>query len=150
MARARRGRFTTDDDDDEGEGGPVECTGRACKACTAGAVADCVAVCCCPCAVLELLALALLKVPYMVGRRCYRLFFKRKGRFLEGKKIGEGSLGRVVVEGRRDGEGHIGNDIGGGGYCAGAEAERVWLELYQVGHLGFGRVSFTGIPVKGS
>ena len=25
------------------------------------------------------------------------------------------------------------------------EAERVWLELYQIGHLGFGRVSFTGI-----
>ncbi|KAF3566561.1 hypothetical protein DY000_02012628 [Brassica cretica] len=25
------------------------------------------------------------------------------------------------------------------------EAERVWLELYQIGHLGFGKVSFTGI-----
>ncbi|WZZ65343.1 hypothetical protein YC2023_076713 [Brassica napus] len=25
------------------------------------------------------------------------------------------------------------------------EAQRVWLELYQIGHLGFGRVSFTGI-----
>ncbi|KAK9925310.1 hypothetical protein M0R45_033638 [Rubus argutus] len=26
-----------------------------------------------------------------------------------------------------------------------SSAERVWLELYQVGHLGFGRVSFTGL-----
>lgn len=24
------------------------------------------------------------------------------------------------------------------------EADRVWLELYQLGHLGFGRVSFSG------
>lgn len=29
------------------------------------------------------------------------------------------------------------------------EAEKVWLELYQVGHLGFGRVSFTGIQSLG-
>ncbi|KAK6129334.1 hypothetical protein DH2020_036942 [Rehmannia glutinosa] len=25
-------------------------------------------------------------------------------------------------------------------------AEDVWLEMYEVGHLGFGRVSFTGVP----
>lgn len=28
------------------------------------------------------------------------------------------------------------------------EAEKVWLELYQVGHLGFGRVSFTGSGIQ--
>lgn len=40
------------------------------------------------------------------------------------------------------------------GECVSArfEAERVWLELYQIGHLGFGRLSFTGIQpqLKGS
>lgn len=34
-------------------------------------------------------------------------------------------------------------------YSARFEAERVWLELYRVDNLGFGRVSFNGIQSLG-
>ncbi|KAF5180428.1 hypothetical protein FRX31_029985 [Thalictrum thalictroides] len=33
-------------------------------------------------------------------------------------------------------------------FCASFEAERVWFEMYQLGHLGFGRVSFSGVPER--
>jgi hypothetical protein len=38
-------------------------TGRRCRSCAAVAIADCVALGCCPCAVVSLLALALVKAP---------------------------------------------------------------------------------------
>lgn len=39
-------------------------------------------------------------------------------------------------------------ELKNGNFSARFEAEQqLWLELHQVGHLGFGRVSFTGIPI---
>lgn len=56
------------------------------------------------------------------------------GSLITGKGMNEGSVG-ISLSGLTS-EGQSGAD----------EAERFWLELYQVGHLGFGRVSFTGVP----
>ena len=166
---SRKSRYSVVED---GSGGDqIECSGKHCKACTAGLIADCVALCCCPCAVVNFLALAFVKVPWMVGRRLWLGFKKKKkgqsqSRLETKRKCSKRSesSGCVVVE--RD----IGNvrrmrvdqeDILpeiASGFCeeegmesgsARFEAERVWLELYQVGHLGFGRVSFTGIQSLG-
>ncbi|XP_041003251.1 uncharacterized protein LOC121248762 [Juglans microcarpa x Juglans regia] len=152
----RKGRHTTDIDD----GDQIKCSGKHCRACTAGLVADCVALCCCPFAVVEFLALALVKVPWMVGRRCLGLG-RKKGQRPEMKRKCKRSEGDCVVE--RDGNVRKRREVEGipeiaSGFdveeimdsgSARFEAERVWLELYQVGHLGFGRVSFTGIQISG-
>ncbi|VVA96060.1 unnamed protein product [Arabis nemorensis] len=163
-------------DDKASPGG--KCAGKRCRSSwAAAAIADCVALCCCPCAVVNLLTLALVKVPWMIGRKCIGRGGRNKKRR---KKInrddrfhhhhhrrssetvksggccggGDGEIDdfRFVVE--RDGsltkeeeeeetasfKGEDETRI-----SARVEAERVWLELYQIGHLGFGRVSFTGI-----
>ncbi|KAK2973303.1 hypothetical protein RJ640_027946 [Escallonia rubra] len=143
-------------EDDGGGGDPIKCSGRSCRSCTAVVIADCVAVCCCPCAVVNILALAFLKLPWTVGRRCLGLG-RKKGRRLERGRRCEGEL-----EGDKDGISGKGGveegtpevvGLGDEGqrecYSARFEAEKVWLELYQVGHLGFGRVSFTGIQPHG-
>lgn len=54
---------------DDGDGDPIECTGKSCKSCTAGVVADCVALCCCPCAVIDILTLAFFRIPWTMGRK---------------------------------------------------------------------------------
>ncbi|GAV74645.1 hypothetical protein CFOL_v3_18125 [Cephalotus follicularis] len=151
-------RYTVDQD----SGDLIDCSGRYCKSCTAGLVADCVALCCCPCAVLNILAFAFVKVPYMVGRRCLGLGNKKGKRLEMQRKCRKSSRscnegGEFVLE--RDGnlrKGRVNEGMSNiesgfneeeqmGSISARCEAERVWLELYQVGHLGFGRVSFTGI-----
>ncbi|XP_076944815.1 uncharacterized protein LOC143615603 [Bidens hawaiensis] len=129
----------------------VKCSGKACQSCTARVIADCVAVCCCPCAVVNFFTLAFLKVPWMMGRR-YLSKKKKKKRKLKNegkdgisrKDQGENEdLGKVTaVEGKDD-------ESGSGKYSARFEAERVWLELYRVDNLGFGRVSFSGIQSLG-
>lgn len=129
-----------------------ECSAKFCRSCSAGVLADCIAICCCPCAVVNLLALAFVKVPWMVGRRCLRLL-KKKGKSLRRrKKIENVGISESVTKEEGEGEnmefsleaieGERQN------FSAGFEAERVWMELYQLGNLGFGRVSFTGIPGK--
>ncbi|XP_009125991.1 uncharacterized protein LOC103850942 isoform X1 [Brassica rapa] len=160
----------------------VKCSGRSWAA---AAIADCVALCCCPCAIINFLTLTFVKVPWMIGRRCLggrrkkqnkRRLHKRQRRgkinsedgfhhynnrkfetAVEDEKCGGGSGGdddddhRFVVE--RDGsltkdEEEKTASVSGSEESrtsARVEAERVWLELYQIGHLGFGRVSFTGI-----
>ncbi|XP_009598404.1 uncharacterized protein [Nicotiana tomentosiformis] len=150
-------RHTVVDEDDCGD--PIECSGKSCKACTGGLIADCVAVCCCPCAVVNILALAFLKIPWMVGKKCLRMAKKKK---LEKKRKDDKSCcysaDRVMyadsVE-REEGGGEVGtlgmvNSQFGeeelkDSFSARIDAEEVWLELYRVGHMGFGRVSFTGI-----
>lgn len=172
-------------------GDEVKCSGKRCRSWAAAAIADCVALCCCPCAIINLLTLTFVKVPWMIGRRCLgggsgrnkkkkkRRLLHRKGR--RGKMNGEDEFQhhnnhhcrfetaeeeekcggdyddhRFVVE--RDGsltkedeeEGEKPTSFKGDHHdesriSARVEAERVWLELYQIGHLGFGRVSFTGI-----
>ena len=151
-----------------------KCSGERCRSSwAAAAIADCVALCCCPCAVVNLITLAFVKVPLMIGRKCIGRRKKRKkkmereDRFHHNQRsepvkgVSSGCCGggygelddhRFVVE--RDGSltkeeeeektaTFRGEDEAR--ISARAEAERVWLELYQIGHLGFGRVSFTGI-----
>ncbi|KAI3409186.1 uncharacterized protein J3R85_019627 [Psidium guajava] len=153
---SRRSRFAGADDEggDGGEGSaggdPIECSGERCRSCTAGVVADCAAVCCCcPCAVVNLLALALVRVPYLVGRRC----LARKKKVKKKRKCGRAGGGssereRIVEEGMRESVYGFGFEEGLGD---GLEVERsAWLdlELYEVGHLSFGRVSFTGVQFQ--
>ncbi|KAD5961121.1 hypothetical protein R6Q59_014107 [Mikania micrantha] len=138
------------------DGQAVGCSGKSCRSCTGGVIADCVAVCCCPCAVVNFFTLAFLKLPWMMGRKCLgHLGKKRKKKKLtnEGKdgisrkEEGQnGDIGKVttIVEVEvEDGE------SGSCKHSARFEAERVWLELYKVDNLGFGRVSFSGIQSLG-
>ncbi|MCL7022782.1 hypothetical protein MKW94_017185 [Papaver nudicaule] len=189
----RRRQPHVNEDHEDGNVEVIECSNDHCSSCTANAVADCIAVCCCPCAIVNMFILAFVKVPWMMGRKCYR-FVKRKGRMLQ-KSDNDGSSDEsktssnsssstsssggsgcsrseykdVVIERERsnlkrervmllDDEklvelssglfvngGSNGDDGQQQNFCARFEAEKVWLELYQLGHLGFGRVSFTGI-----
>ncbi|XP_021755243.1 uncharacterized protein LOC110720511 [Chenopodium quinoa] len=163
--RRPRPRFTSEEAGDSS----VECSGKQCRSCAAALVADCVAVCCCPLALVSLLALAFVKVPYLVGRRCLR---KRKNRKRKCCKIGENgtsidinSRDISLISGRLSQSksdiifefGKEGDNINNNNqeleerrsFCAAFEADKVLFELYQVGHLGFGRVSFTGIQPFG-
>ncbi|KZV32945.1 hypothetical protein F511_01456 [Dorcoceras hygrometricum] len=118
-------------------GDSIACTGKSCQSCTAGAIADCVAVCCCPCAVVNLLALAFVKLPWAVARRCVRrLKMKRnKRRIVEDeRKWFQGDMDGILRKTMVPVEEEV---------RAGLEVEEeIW---YEVGHLGFGRVSFTGV-----
>ncbi|CAN4082441.1 unnamed protein product [Withania somnifera] len=151
---------------------PIECTGKSCKSCTAGVVADCVALCCCPCAVIDILALAFLKIPWMMGRKCLG-----NGKKKEMEKSysyrdcvtyeldstdGRVSTRSVKVEDEQVITANAKNTLGivigekeevkdKNNVSAKFDAEEFWLDLYeQVGHSGFGRVSFTGIPSQGN
>uniref|UniRef100_A0A6N2MB27 Uncharacterized protein n=1 Tax=Salix viminalis TaxID=40686 RepID=A0A6N2MB27_SALVM len=130
---------------DEG-GDLIECSSKHCQSCTAGLIADCVALCCCPCAL----------VPWMIGKKCLggvkrkktKLEIKRKSKK---NREGEGDIvqrerdcnlrKRMVAEEIASGFGEEGEMPGVTARFG--EAERLWLELSQIGHLGFGRVSFT-------
>ncbi|KAH9605704.1 hypothetical protein KSS87_015507, partial [Heliosperma pusillum] len=63
--RRRNNRFTFEESTDT-----IDCSGEHCRSCAVSLMADCVAVCCCPLALVSLLALAFVKVPYLAGRRC--------------------------------------------------------------------------------
>ncbi|GMI99147.1 hypothetical protein like AT3G01516 [Hibiscus trionum] len=153
----RKGRIvvgpTTGDAVDE-SGDLIECSGKYCRSCTAGVIADCVALCCCPCALLNLLTLALVKVPWKMGRRCLGLGKKKRNRVEMERKCKKKCRDCSEVESSSRGEMREFSTAFGveeseekqemGNFSARFEAEKVWLELYQVGHLGFGRVSFTG------
>ena len=155
-------RFATEQD----TGDSFDCSGKQCRSCAASLIADCVAVCCCPLALVSLLALAFVKVPYLVGRRCLRR--RKRKRSKKSKKVSEASSGTldpnlvmsgsfVAGAGRLSlGKSDIVLEFGDDeeleerkSFCAAFEADKVLLELYQVGHLGFGRVSFTGIQSFG-
>lgn len=161
----RRKRYTVDE-----SGDLIECSGKHCQSCAAVLIADCVAICCCPCALVNFFALAFVKFPWMMGRRC---FGRLKARKKKKKKLKEMKRNCKEIsndhhhdqEAGRDGKfwrnerteegfseitsgfGEEDQDMVAAGV---SEAERVWLELYQIGHLGFGRVSFTGIQYKDS
>ncbi|KAL6994349.1 hypothetical protein U1Q18_012455 [Sarracenia purpurea var. burkii] len=135
----------------------IGCSGKNCRSCTAGLIADCVAVCCCPCAVVSFFALVFLKAPWMMGRRCLGLGKKKRRRLEKKRKCerieGDGGVGIDGNSRKRGVEvgtlemttGSEGEEEQQNNLSARFEAERVWFELYQLGHLGFGRVSFTGI-----
>ncbi|KAJ0971697.1 hypothetical protein J5N97_019656 [Dioscorea zingiberensis] len=124
----------------------VECSGKSCRACTAFILADCIAVSCCPCAVVSLLTMAFFKVPLMFGRRFLSSLRKKgsKNVIIEEKGGGDEVVNDVVVSKTTLAEGEV-NACINGHLFAGLEAERVWLEIYQVGNWGFGRVSFSGV-----
>jgi len=132
------------------------------------AIADCVALGCCPCAVVSLLGLALVKAPLVVGRRCVGRL-RRRRRFLLHKKrvrdVAAAAAATTITAAARDCD--KGAKAGtppppGAGGTAAADApgaatapapapgqveaaELAWLdEMYRVGHWGFGRVSFSG------
>ncbi|KAL5227517.1 hypothetical protein ABZP36_015782 [Zizania latifolia] len=141
MAR-RKGRFHLGaGGGDDGSYGAAEvavvdqadCTAQSCRSCVAVTLADCVALSCCPCAVVSLLGLAFVKVPFAVACRCVRRLRRRQGR-LRQKKRGEDA--DVVAAAAAS----LGHDV------AATDVEKVWLELYQVGHWGFGRLSVSSNP----
>ncbi|KAJ8775353.1 hypothetical protein K2173_020357 [Erythroxylum novogranatense] len=159
----RKISYTVDESEDT-----IECSGKYCQSCTAGLIADCIALCCCPCALVNLFTLAFVKVPWTIGRRCLGRV-KKKTKNKNKKKpesdikckknsssSSEGDNTMVVerdekLRKRREEEEiweieTVFSEVEDmARFSAKLEAERVWLELYQVGHLGFGRVSFTGI-----
>lgn len=148
----RRARFEVDQD----QGGEaLECTGQSCQSCTGSLVADCVALCCCPCAVVSLLLLAFVKVPWMIGARWWGKVKgkakKRKGKVDVAMEARNGvgneeweaesswdamELVAQVQKIKRE----MGNRLSD---CR--QAEKMLVELLEVSHLGFGRLSFTGI-----
>ncbi|CAO2834771.1 unnamed protein product [Amaranthus hypochondriacus] len=160
-----RARFSVD----EGGDSSVECSGKHCRSCAATLLADCVAMCCCPLALVSLLALAFVKIPYLAATKCLK---KRKKNKRKCNKIDQVINNSVdyhnhhhirdinLISGRLS---HTKSDIifefgkdnnnnnddqqveERKSFCAAFEADKVLFELYQVGHLGFGRVSFTGI-----
>lgn len=148
----RKSRYAVDDPGDR-----IECSGKYCKSCSGALIADCVALCCCPCALLNLLTLAFIKVPWMVGRKCLGLG-KSKGQKRKSKR-GSSSIDgddqhlrhhrRCEVE--REIEERMPEISPDQMECVSArlEAEMVWLELHQIGHLGFGRLSFSGMQSLG-
>ncbi|TXG54671.1 hypothetical protein EZV62_019927 [Acer yangbiense] len=173
--KSRRIRYAVDDHHNGGGSGDlIECSGKYCRSCTAGLIADCVALCCCPCAVLNILALAFVKIPYKVGKRCLGLGknkdkVKRKCKKVEGhdhhgfvverdhenlRNKGRADKGILEIVSSPSGliiddEDQDHQEMSSSSSARFDEAEKVWLELYQVSHLGFGRLSFTGIPSQG-
>lgn len=172
----RHGRFHHagrggSDNDDGGCGGPTaavavvdqaECTGRSCQSCVAVTLADCIALGCCPCAVVSLLGLAFVKAPLAVGRRCVRRLRRRQGRLRHKKRVRDldlvgsragaksaagGGHGEPGAAPTSKGEDDVVMALSPGREVAAAsDAEKVWLEMYQVGHWGFGRLSFSVNP----
>uniref|UniRef100_A0A7N0UPR3 Uncharacterized protein n=1 Tax=Kalanchoe fedtschenkoi TaxID=63787 RepID=A0A7N0UPR3_KALFE len=135
----------------------IDCSRGCCKSCVAGAIADGVAICCCPCAVVDLAAFVLVRVPWMVGRRCLAMARGKRKR----KRIGECGGGGVSGGGRGGNPRQPRRRSGGmslnylerwsvnDGMIEVTTSfkddeeepdERVWLELCR----GFGRLSFTG------
>ncbi|CAM8944490.1 unnamed protein product [Rhodiola kirilowii] len=127
----------------------IECSGRGCKSCTTGTVADCVAVCFCPFAVVNFLALALVKMPWSIGKKCFGIGKKRRQKRVEMKaKMMAFNAENVPVSGeltemRAAGAGDQEEED----KSAEMEADLIWMEM---GQLGFGRVSFHGIQSFGN
>ncbi|XP_047313382.1 uncharacterized protein LOC124916676 [Impatiens glandulifera] len=142
---------------------PIKCNDKCCRSCAAGMIADSVAICCCPCSVVSFLALALVKAPLMICRRCLGLGKNERRREERNKKrvceknsnnrdmggicrVEEGTSEIVFAIGDEKEENDEEDDqeqkekenLSGR-----FEAERIWLELHQLGHLGFvkGQVS---------
>ncbi|KAG6531172.1 uncharacterized protein LOC122024172 [Zingiber officinale] len=152
MARATGGgksyRFAAGEEEEAAAAGQVECS----RSCTAVVVADCVALGCCPCAVAAALGwLALVKAPWAASRRCVRMLRRslRRRRVGDddrndekGKKKATPRGAEETVARRSDWE-EARELVEGMG--SRFEPDRIWLELYQIGQWGFGRLSFSGL-----
>ncbi|KAG8056087.1 hypothetical protein GUJ93_ZPchr0001g31969 [Zizania palustris] len=166
---------------------------QSCGTCGASAVASCVALCCCPCAVVSCLTLAVVKAPYVAGRRCAaRLASKRRRRRRvqmtrpgltttqktnrvwdlddglqewrpadgdvqaeERKEVGETGPGRLAGASPPDDANYAigavseGNDMLTRARLRVDAQEKMWVEIYQLGHWGFGRPSFSQGMMRG-
>ncbi|KAL6507314.1 hypothetical protein OROGR_023509 [Orobanche gracilis] len=154
----RRVRRHAEEEEGEAVDPSGTCTGRSCRSFTAGAIADCVAVCCCPCAVVNLLSLAFVKLPWAVARKFLggRRKRNRRRRLEEKRKCSEGGGGGIPGSGKAE-EGTtsvsvLTEDMTGGVLNDPFSAEIMgegdfWMEV-GVGQLCFGRVSFSGIPFQ--
>lgn len=140
---------------------------QSCGTCGASAVANCVALCCCPCAVVSCFTLALVKAPYVAGRRWVRraktqrisrgaLRKTRRVRSLDDQVEGLGGSGGAGRASKEEDWGELGraaasgwwentNDVNllGDGRMRVSVTEKAWMEMYDVGHWGFGRLSFS-------
>ncbi|KQK04802.1 hypothetical protein BRADI_2g16020v3 [Brachypodium distachyon] len=117
--------------------------GCGCRSCAAATVADCVALGCCPCAVVGLLGLALVRAPLAVGRRLARRR-RRKTRAVRGKPVRD----VVVVDQPEGPEATAAAGSGDKGFAKAEEELAPWLEeMYRAGHWGFGRLD---LQVPGS
>uniref|UniRef100_A0A0E0C5M0 Uncharacterized protein n=1 Tax=Oryza meridionalis TaxID=40149 RepID=A0A0E0C5M0_9ORYZ len=142
----------------------ADCTAQSCRSCVAVSLADCIALGCCPCAVVSLLGLAFVKLPLAVARRCARRLRRRQGRLRQKKRVRDLDAAKNAAGG-----GHQEPLPGGAAAASKGEdgdvvvvaaaataspgsddAENVWLELYQVGRWGFGRLSVSAAnpPVR--
>ncbi|PWZ18408.1 hypothetical protein Zm00014a_015903 [Zea mays] len=140
----RRGRWL---DEERPHPHQPAAAGWRCRSCAAAAIADCVALGCCPCAVVALLALALVRAPLAVGRRLR----SRRRSALRRKRVRD--VAAKVAAGAAPG-GTTPLDPAAAATPVRqqqtAEVEELaWLdEMYRVGHWGFGRVSFSGSAGK--
>ncbi|WOK91549.1 pentatricopeptide repeat-containing protein [Canna indica] len=135
-------------------GDHVSCSGESCRSCTAVTIAGCIALSCCPCAVVSMLALTLVKLPWVVSRRCL-MSLRRRGASLRRRVAHVGDADHkvrdMVVVGREGRSSDMKRNKWNeqqrhGSLPSRIEADdRVWMELYHVGNWGFGRVSFSGI-----
>ncbi|CAM0953736.1 unnamed protein product [Alopecurus aequalis] len=155
LAPARRRFEAGAIEEDEGE--PTTAgAGCRCRSCAAVAVADCVALGCCPCAVVGLLGLALVRVPLAVARRLLR---RRRRALLRGKRVRDVAAAASAScdddNCEKGAEKEIAHGVaavdttacGEVGAAAGVgddhDADQLaWLEeMYRAGRWGFGRVS---------
>uniref|UniRef100_A0A0E0FQJ6 Uncharacterized protein n=1 Tax=Oryza nivara TaxID=4536 RepID=A0A0E0FQJ6_ORYNI len=170
--RHGRFRFATGggDGDEECAGVAVvdqaDCTAQSCRSCVAVSLADCIALGCCPCAVVSLLGLAFVKLPLAVARRCARRLRRRQGRLRQKKRVRDLDAAKNAVGGGHQeplpggaaaaSKGEDGDVVVVAAAAAASpssdDAENVWLELYQVGRWGFGRLSVSAAnpPVRPS
>ncbi|KAF0902933.1 hypothetical protein E2562_022581 [Oryza meyeriana var. granulata] len=148
----------------------ADCTAQSCRSCVAVTLADCIALGCCPCAVVSLLGLAFVKLPLAVARRCVRRLRRRQGRLRQKKRVRDldpapGAAKRAAAGGGHQelppgaaatSKGEDDADVVAAAASPGSDvsesddAEKVWLELYQVGRWGFGRLSVSAAnpPVR--
>ncbi|KAF0927163.1 hypothetical protein E2562_030970 [Oryza meyeriana var. granulata] len=143
--------------DEEEEEEPTTAAGGAgcrCRSCAAVMLADCIALGCCPCAVVSMLSLALVKAPLVVGRRCVGRLRSRRRTLLHKKRVrdvaaataaaGEKAIAKAEADVVAVETASAAGEVAAGG--AGDEDEDLaWLEeMYRTGHWGFGRVSISG------
>lgn len=122
----------------------VECS----PSCTAVVVADCVALGCCPCAVAAALVwLALVKAPWAASRRCMRMLRRslRRRRVGDDDRNNEAAKKKASPRGVEEAAARSDWEEVVEGMGSRFEPDRVWLELYQIGQWGFGRLSFSGL-----
>ncbi|EEE55060.1 hypothetical protein OsJ_02768 [Oryza sativa Japonica Group] len=131
MASARPYRFPV-----PAEGGEPtrrRSAAQSCGTCGASAVASCVALCCCPCAVLQEWRPVGADGAVRAERKQDRREPGRTGGAASAAPPGDASVDAISAVGEGSGRARPRVDT----------AEKTWVEIYQLGHWGFGRLSFS-------